>query len=310
MKHRLLLALLAVLAIPLAWSALTPPRAWAQLTEGQAEARYLRAVAEFEAVREELERLLGAHGAMMNEFTAVRRTSGERAADDLFRQRRVAEMWALLQSLDAAARERREEVEDARRVYLQVLDGREGELLDRLDGNPPPGIRTQLEREIARIRAEYRRVEREREPLAEVMLRPVPNLVADPRDRPSDLLRKASYLEDDVAEGYTAIIAVLDREIADRERRLQQERARGDFFAGLRRFETDLPPATSGGARSGGAQPDEDRATEAGAQGASVFAELPLTEQVEHLRSIRAQAVAFREDVLERARTFRIAAGG
>jgi hypothetical protein len=279
----------------------------AQVSLAEREARYLAARSAYESGRREWEQAWAQYELAKDRFLVPDRAGADREAQEAFgiymaRAQR-------LQTLEVRERELREELEAARRDLIQALDAREASLLDRLESDPPPAIEAQLNQQIVDVRRRLRDVEREAQPLAEMMVRTVPNLVVDPRDGPRELREKATFLED-VAGSYDVLIDNLDRAIEGRSRRLRQERGQADLLADLSRFDTDRLPGT--GVRPDAPRTDDGRLPgEGGPGGAFVFAELPLTEQVEMLRSHREQAVRFQEDALARAELFRtLAAGG
>ncbi len=279
----------------------------AQVSLADREVRYLQARSAHESVRREWEQTWSRYELVKDRFLETDRAGAEREAQDAF----VAYMARSqqLQNLEVRERELREELDAARREFIQALDAREAALLDRIEANPTPATEALLNQQIVDVRRRLRDVEREAQPLVEMMVRTVPNLVVDPRDGPRELREKATFLED-VAGSYDAVIGNLDRAIEERSRRLRQERGQADLLADLSRFDADRLPGT--GVRPEVPRADEARpAGEVEGTGAFVFAELPLTEQVEMLRSYREQAVRFQEDALARAELFRtLAAGG
>jgi hypothetical protein len=273
----------------------------AQVSLAEAESRYLAARSAYESGRREWEQAWARYELAKDRFLADREAQ-EAFGTYMARAQR-------LQMLEVQERDLREDLDQARRLLIQALDAREATLLDRLEANPPPGLEAQLNQQIVNVRRQLREVERAAQPLVEMMVRTVPNLVVDPRDGPRELREKATFLED-VAGSYDAVIENLYRAIEERSRRLRQERGQADLLADLSRFDTDRLPGT-------GVRPDVPRSeearpgSEAEGTGAFIFAELPLTEQVEMLRSHREQATRFQEDALARAELFRtLAAGG
>ncbi len=279
----------------------------AQVSLAEREARYLQARSAYESGRREWEQAWSRYELAKDRFLVPDRAGAEREAQEAFGAYMARAQQ--LQTLEVRERELREELDAARRDFIQALDAREAELLDRIEANPSPAAEALLNQQIVDVRRRLRDVEREAEPLVEMMVRTVPNLVVDPRDGPRELREKATFLED-VAGSYDAVIGNLDRAIEERSRRLRQERGQADLLADLSRFDADRLPGT--GVRPEVPRTEEGRpAGEVESTGAFVFAELPLTEQVEMLRSYREQAVRFQEDALARAELFRtLAAGG
>ncbi|TVP56360.1 MAG: hypothetical protein EA351_08215 [Gemmatimonadales bacterium] len=279
----------------------------AQVALSPAESRFILARTELEAVRREIEALRPTHTRAVEDLRTARESGDARRADEIFREQFI-EPAVRLQALDSEWHIRRAAYEEARREYLRALEARMDEILETLaDPELPQPQQDRLNRLYVEISQTYREVERERDPIEEVTLRPIPTLTATDRDSPQELRDKASFLEAQVAGDYEAIIAFTTQEIEVRERRLRLEREGADLRADLSRFDTDRLPGTGAGGGAGAVRPDDDPVP---FEGAYVFAELPLVEQVEMLRSIRAQAEQYKEETLQRAALMRQMAEG
>lgn len=284
-----------------------PAPAVAQVALSPAESRYLLARTELEAVRREIESIRPTHTRAVEELVSARAAGEDRRAEDLFREDFI-QPAVRLQLLDSELRDRVAAFQEARREYLRALEARMDEIIEQLeDSGLPQPTRDRLNRIYVDVSQTYREVERERNPIEEAMLRPIPTLTADDRDGPRELRDKASYLEAQVAGDYQAIIEFTTQEIAVRENQLRLQREGADLRADLSRFDADRLPGTGAGAGAGAVRPDDDPSP---IDSSFIFADLPLVEQVELLRSIRAQAEAFLEETLERAALFRQMAEG
>lgn len=270
-----------------------------------AEARYRAAQQEHELLREGVAEVEVTWRRAAQQIQARDADGDERGRADVFRDQFI-DSALRLSELETILHTAREELREARRDYLRVLDDERERLVRRLEEDDvPPGREEELSRAIVALVVEHSRVERERDPLEEFILRPLPRLEPDPRDGPTELLIKASYMENEVATTYNAVIESLDEEIARREQRLRQERALGDQQADMARFDTDLLMGGAGqGALRGDGTPDEIL------DSLPLFADRPLPEQVALLRSIRDQAVDRRDEALNEAERFRRLAAG
>jgi len=275
--------------------------------EAQARTRYLLAQAAYRSLEQEareLERVLTpATATVLRE----RQSGNTRAAQEVFSSTFIGNAFQAM-SLDARSRALRSELEARRRTYLQVLDAREAVLIQRLSQNPTAAQRAELNRQIAELREEYLAVERERDTLVEVMIRPLPQVQALRTDTPRDLRDKAQYLEN-VGRGYDAVIELLDAEIETREKRLALLRGSRDFRAAIGRFGEDRPPATATLPRPGTGRTEDERAAGAPDSG-FVLEDLALEDQIGVLRSIRIQAEEAATEVRRQARVFERLAGG
>jgi hypothetical protein len=189
---------------------------------------------------------------------------------------------------------------DSGRELIRALESREAEILDALQPVVlAPAVRASLEQEWLLVRQRTLEVDRLTGGIdEEVVLRPF-ELTRDPRDTPDDLRGKASVLEEQAAT-YRVLVDQLNQQIAELDRRAQQERARLDQQADLARFDSDLIPGGRLGRLPPGARDDRG-----GASTEDGLAQLSIVEQLEHFRGIRALAVEYEELALSQARVFR-----
>lgn len=270
-----------------------------------AEARYRTAVANHDGLREGVAEVEVTWRRAAQQIQARDADGDDRGRAEVFRDQFI-DSALRLSELEVVLQGAREELRTARRDYLRVLDDERERLVRRVEeGDVPEGREEEFSRAVVALVVEHSRVERERDPLEEFVLRPLPRMEADPRDGPAELLLKASYMEDEVATTYNAVIESLDEEIARREQRLRQERALSDQQADLSRFDSDL---LVGGAGVSGVRGEE--LAEEVLEGLPLFADRPLPEQVALLRSIRDQAADRRDEALDEADRFRRLAAG
>jgi hypothetical protein len=301
---------LSVLALAGVWAlmllAAGPAPASAQVAVTETEARYLEARAELDEVRVRIESVRPGYSRLVEQLRSAREAGDDRRAEELFREF-VEPSWQM-SALTLELEDRMSDFREARREFIRALEVRMEDLLDRLeDPDLPEEEETRLNRLFVETSQQYFAVQRERDPVEEAMLRPLPTFPLDERDGPQELRDKAAYLESEVAGDYEAVIEFTTREIEARESQLRMERAGADFRADLSRFDTDRLPGTGAGAGAGVVRPDDEVTV---LDGPFVFADFSLPEQIEILRSIRAQAEQARDETLQRAELFRARAEG
>lgn len=276
----------------------------AQVPEDAARARYERAQEDFLQLQQEGEQLRPRLDQVAATIQNYRDAGNQRAMNDVFLNEFLPRNQRL-QDVTVRAGVAKAVLDEARREFLRVLRAREEVLLAELERTPaPPRAREEaINRQIVRIRQEVNQLEREREPIAEVGFSPVPRFEVAPTDGPVELNAQAAFLEQR-AETNVSLIILVDEEIRVREQRLRLERADQDSRVGIIRFDGDRPPGTGPGSRSTLGQAADGRAGDARG-GERSFAELPLAEQIEQLRSVRMQAEAARDEALERAAQLR-----
>jgi hypothetical protein len=266
------------------------------------ETRYEEALERYVEALEVRDAALREHDILMDRQEDARRSRDEDRAREAMR--RVHDQGVQVMLLDQQLRRVAADLQSAGQEYLAALERREDELLDAIEDAFLPTTRLRLDREISEIRARYREVERQSGAPSLGELRPLPDVVVDRRDGPEELRGKAGMLENRAAE-YDSVIAGLEREIATRERRIQQERSREDLMAGISRFDDDA--LTGGGLLRPG---DSDGPGDLDPQVPVNLADLPLTDQVVLLRDYLGVAQEMRDEALALARVFRERAGG
>jgi hypothetical protein len=279
-----------------------PGGAWAQSSLAEAREVYETALATYQEVLDLRDQVLEEHEILMDRLQDARDSGdSDRLQEAMYRVwERGVELSGLDRQLQAAAAH----LEQAGQAYLRSLDEREEVLLDALAETVVPAVRSRLEGEIAELRSRYREVERRVGTELVPTIRPLPELTIRPTDGPPQLRIKATILEDRALE-YEAVLAALDEQITERERRMQQERGREDLLAGISRFDDDL--LTGGGLA--GSLPEEGEPLDGPPQ-RLILADLPLPQQVAELRELRSRVDGLREEAVTRARVFRQRAEG
>ena len=276
----------------------------AQVPADAARARYERAMEDFRQLQQEGEQLRPRLDQVAATIQNYRDAGNQRAMNDVFLNEFLPRNQRL-QDVTVRAGAAKTVLDEARREFLRVLRAREEVLLAELERTPPPSRarEEEINRQVVRLRQEVNELEREREPIAEVGFSPVPRFDVAPTDGPVELNAQAAFLEQR-AQTNVSLIILVDEEIRVREQRLRLERADQDSRVGIIRFDGDRPPGTGPGSRSATGQAADGRAGDARG-GERSFAELPLGEQIEQLRSVRMQAEEARDEALERAAQLR-----
>jgi hypothetical protein len=282
----------------------SPAALVAQVPEDAARARYERAREDFLQLQREGEQLRPRLDQVAATIQNYRDAGNQRAMNDVFLNEFLPRNQRL-QDVTVRAGAAKAVLDEARRELLRVLRAREEGLLAELARTPAPSRAREeaINRQVVGIRQEVNQLEREREPIAEVGFSPVPRFEVAPTDGPVELNAQAAFLEQR-AETNVSLIILVDEEIRVREQRLRLERADQDSRVGIIRFDGDRPPGTGPGSRGAAGQAADGRAGDARGEERS-FAELPLSEQIEQLRSVRMQAEAARDEALERAAQLR-----
>lgn len=286
-----------------------PSPALGQTTLAQAEVAYRQAVAEYEANQSAMEDASLDWEQANERVGTARGTDGEESARAASHEAALA-----LMSLEAQTEESLVRVEEARGRWLALLEQRELEILAQRSANPSPPLLDRLADELLQVRGLVAELEAEARSAGPAPLRPVPELVVDPRDGIEDLLAKQDLMEDQVSF-YESLIADYDTEIQELQTDLQRNQNVEDFLRSVQRFGSDLvagaplpPTASDGGANDPGQGAAADTAAD-GAVAASL-ASLPLEERIQNLREIRALAVEYRDQAVQMANTFRALAQG
>ncbi|TVP43441.1 MAG: hypothetical protein EA350_13660 [Gemmatimonadales bacterium] len=276
----------------------------AQVPEDAARARYQRAREDFLALQREGQELEPRVTQAARTLQNYREAGNQRALSDVFLNEFVG-LSNRLDNVNVRSSTAKSALDEARRELLRVLRSRETNLLAELERVPAPSRarQNQLNQLIVDIRREVNQLEREREPIAEVGFRPVPDLRAAPTDGPTELRLKAEFLEG-IAQGYVFVISLVDEEIRVREQSALLQRNARDSRAAITRFDGDRPPGTGAGVRTPSGQAADGRAGDARTD-EPAFVELPLVEQIERLRSVRMQAEDARDLALSRSGNLR-----
>ena len=133
-----------------------------------------------------------------------------------------------------------------------------------------------------------REVEQQLGPRLPMEIEPMPEIRARDDDTAGDLRLKASLAEDR-ARRDAELIADIEQEIADLERRQERDRSRQAFRLRRERFESEIVPIGTDPARVGGADSTDVDLTQTPEQ------------RIERLQGLRDQLVEWREELLEKA---------
>ncbi len=289
-----LLAVAMLLGAGVAAAASTPLSA--QSTEDVLDERRL----EYRAARDAYEAALSAFSVVERRFSAAleevgraRRSGDEDALEQAFA--RAQDRSVPLRAQEARVADARERLAGARDALVDVITVRLGELLSMMDQASSAQERAELDALWRDLANEQDRLEAQvgGEPtLVPVVL---PEIAFDPRDGPAELQAKAQILERHAAVTDT-VIASLDEDIQALQDRLRIERQRRDFLAGTDRFDDTRVPVVSGA--GSGERPEASDSTVTNRPET-------LEERLERFRSYRQQLVAYRTQLLVRARQFR-----
>jgi hypothetical protein len=215
----------------------------------------------------------------------------------------MAHAQAQARSLPLSAQERRveearERFTDSRQALIDVLTLRLQQLVIEMAAAPTDLRRTEIDAIYRDRRTELARLESDEEQSAfRIDVALLPDINFDPRDGPEELETKAQLVEAHAAVVDT-VIQDLDRRVGALNERLRNERQRGDLLAAVGRFDdTNLPVGVTTG------PPPADAAADSTGVGNRP---LTLEEQIEELTAYRAQLIAYREQILVKARTFRL----
>lgn len=256
--------------------------------------QYQSAEADYEAAQAAFSVVERQFAAALQAVDRARRSGDEDALGEAFA---VAQERSLpLYDRRTRVTETTEGLEAARRALIEVLTFRLTELVTAMSLATGPDEQEALDAVWRDLNNELEQLEAEAE--NPFRLNPVvlPEVTFDPRDTPADREAKARVLERTAAMADSAVQSY-DRQIEALEDRLRQERQRQDFLARAGRF-GDTPPVVRTG------PPGERPATATDSTGAPVRAST-LEERIEELGTYREQFVAYRDDLLIRARQFR-----
>ena len=300
-RHGLLgLALLSAVAAPVGLSAQSPANLVAEweLKYGSARDSYNAAYQDYQVIENQW-------GQLLTEYDNARQ------ADD---EDRIGRLLAQFQNLQGE-RDRLTSVLNARKEeWYTAYDGLLGSLhayLDILIGvleqSPvgSQGVEQDLYTKHNRLLEEVEKeVAETLGPRQSLEVPPMPDINIREGDSRADILRKARFV-DRMVEQLENLVEDLDREIAYVVRRQRRDRTREDVRAGLDVFDDKAVPVTppsSGADRTGVAGIGDTTAVN--------LLRLPLEERLERLSLTREGVVDLIDQLKEKARGFREAAGG
>ena len=305
---QLLFAAIAGASFPLIWA--VPAEAQGSLDE--AEVGYEAALAEYSGLLGERERTFSGYEQALDRVDAARGAGDEERRTSAYADFQVVALD--LMDLELAVEQSGTRVAEARAMYLDALEAREQELLVRLDGDQSlaPQVETALLEEWRLVRTRTLEVQAESMPEEAIALRPVPELMADPRDGPVESIEKARFMEEQ-ALSYDSLIVDLDARVEELERQMQQRQSVQDLLRDVGRFGFDFvrggPPGLASAPDAG---PDGDQGGPADGlpDPDAALAQFPLAEQIALLRGTRDLAIQYRDQALMAARLFRDRAEG
>lgn len=235
-----------------------------------------------------------AYSRLLDEVTAAERAGDEGRYADA--QRRFRQQSDELDLQKVRVQRRLEELEAARRAYLEGLDDHRRYLRERLEATESSTTAERLRTLLDGILARYREVDRSLDRLQpRLVLGPLVDI--DERDTATDVRQKASLLGAHM-ESVDSVLADFDREIERLEARQRDQRRQADFRAGVRRFDDTRPPV--------GGNPPRDRVDRPELAPDSLeSAPLTLEERIEELKGIRRNLLEYRNAMEERAEKFR-----
>ncbi|MFC1662081.1 hypothetical protein ACFL3S_11640 [Gemmatimonadota bacterium] len=207
-----------------------------------------------------------------------------------------------LEGLDRRVRETAEGLEEARDQLLEVLGIRIDELLLEAEETTDPDEAFRLASILRDLDNRYAELQA-LEPEIEVAV--MPEMTADPRDSPQDLLRKARAM-DYWGDRFENQLADLDARLEGLQLEQRRDRRLADFLAGIDRFDDTQVPVTVG--RTGAETQRDPENLPPGAD--SVVAERPIEEKILDLEALRDRVAEMLRQVRGRADMFRRLAGG
>lgn len=262
----------------------------------QKRLEFQQAELEYEAARAAFTVVDRQFSTALNAVREARRSGDEEALA-------MAHAQAQARSLPLSAQERRVEearqrFTDSRQALIDVLTLRLQQLVIEMAAAPTDLRRTEIDAIYRDRRTELARLESDEEQSAfRIDVALLPDINFDPRDGPEELETKAQLVEAHAAVVDT-VIQDLDRRVGALNERLRNERQRGDLLAAVGRFDdTNLPVGVTAG------PPPADAAADSTGVGNRP---LTLEEQIEELTAYRAQLIAYREQILVKASTFRL----
>ena len=276
----------------------------------EAEARYEASLDEHSVLLEDRERTFSRYEQGLDRVDTARAAGDEAARATAHSNFQVAAFD--LMDLELAVDQSSARVAGARAEYLLELEAGEEALLSRLGGDEvlDPQDEATLFDQWRRLRGRSLEVQVDAIPVAAVALRPVPELIVDPRDGPTESLEKAQFMEEQ-AGSYDSLIEDLDVQVQTLERQMQQQQSLQDLLRDVGRFGSDFlqgtsPELSAPNTPGAEAMPNGMGATDPN----EALAALPLGERIELLRGARDLAFQYRDQALAMARVFRLRAEG
>jgi hypothetical protein len=141
-----------------------------------------------------------------------------------------------------------------------------------------------------------------------VTLEPEPDITIEPRDGPERLRQKATLLEF-TATQYTEQFAYNERQLEGLRRDQSLLRRSGDFLAGITRFDDPTVPVGAPGTREV-RPPGQDQPPPIADSLRAPGPPLTVEQKIEALEALQEEITERIQSVLNRARTFRLRAGG
>lgn len=182
--------------------------------------------------------------------------------------------------------EARDELEQARRAYLESVYARQDELYEELTRTADERDRTLMLREIAMLDDDANRLTRS----VDILDDPFPEINIAPGDTPDDIRAKADLLERQAAR-HDGLLVDIQAQIELHERRLRHARMAQDFGADLSRFDDLRVPVGT-----------PDAASE---QSEGLTGPEELSQRLEELNRSREFLIERRDVALARAEEFR-----
>lgn len=275
-----------------------------ELTLTELEGEYRVALAEYEAAFQRFEILSDQIDVAQRDFASAT------AAGDEAAQREAYERTFRIASERRQAQRRVEnEVAQLREIRERLLNATAaqlGELMAVADTATDPLNQEDFLTFVADTRNRITDLRDVEDP--PVTLEPEPHITIEPRDGPEQLRQKATLLEF-TATQYSEQFAYNERQLEGLRRDQSLLRRSGDFLADFTRFDDPTVPVGAPGSRdvtlTGQDQPPPI-ADSLGAPGPP----LTVEQKIEALEALQEEITERIQSVLNRARTFRIKAGG
>jgi len=252
---------------------------------------------EYRAAEDAYESALGGRAAAEARFARVTQEleDARRAGDDQRLNDALAEVQrnaSELLGFDSRVAETAATLEVERGRYLEILDIQLDFLAEDIEFASTAADSAQLGAMYVDLRNRFTEVEIDERGRVTMVALVMPEISATPRDGPRALRAKADLLALR-AQQADSLIAYIDRELVDLERRARRDRAMQTLQRGVERFDDTRVPVRPATQADDGTQP---------------VAETP-EQRVESLRTLREVYVERRDRALSRADEFRVLAG-